>query len=151
MKPIIYFFSICLIILVSNGCAGAQNHIPEKGAVQTLKEFYTAYSKVKFTAKYVRQIDSLQKKYCTIKFRKKLKDEFKAAGLDHDLLTNDYGMDADKLKTLVIAKEPGAANVYSVSYTAMVTSPSNKTAEEKVVLHVAVAEEEQAIKIESVK
>jgi hypothetical protein len=151
MKSIIYFFSICLILLVDNGCASAQNNVPEKQAVQMLREFYTAYSKIKFTVKYRNQIDSLQKKYCTIKLRKELKEEFKAGGLDHDPLTNDYGMDDVKLKTMLIKRESATVNVYSVSYTTSTTSPANKPIEEKVTLHVAVAEETGVLKIASVK
>jgi hypothetical protein len=149
MKTRIYLLITYMILLGSN-CRKAQDNAIEKQSIAMLKEFYTSYSSLKFIAKDLQKIDSLQKKYCSISERKELKEEFRANGLDHDLLTNDHGIDAKSLKTLTIIKSTTKTNDYIVSYLIQTLSAANKPIQEKVILHVTIIKENGSFKIASV-
>ena len=149
MKTIIIFLS-CMILLNNSGCTQTQNNISDKQEVQMLKDFYTAYSSVMFTVKDIHKIESLQKKYCTIRLRRELRKEIEVAGLDHDLLTNDYGINVKALNTMSVTKDSVKINSFIVSYVLPTLSASYKLIEAKVVIHVIVVKEEGSFKIDSV-
>ncbi len=157
MKTITYFFLTVLIIFSNIGCAHAQTSIEDKQAMQMLKEFYIAHniawSVARTTGPYVliKKLDSLQKKYCSVRMRKELKEEQKKNGLDYDLLTNDEHADVKHLKTLTITKDATKTNGYTVSYIASNTDPTGKPIDEKAVIHVTVVKENEGLKIASVK
>jgi hypothetical protein len=150
MKIVIYLFLTCILFLSNSSCARSQNDVADKQAVQMLKEFYTAYNTTWSTTKgYVltKKLDSLQRKYCT----KKLKNEVKEFGLDHDPLIGDDYTDAEHLKTLTVTKDSAKASAYIVSYIAHTLSASNKPIDEKVIIHVTVVKEGESFKIAAVK
>jgi len=45
-----------------------------------------------------------------------LQKQFEIHGLDHDIFTNDYGIDDEALKTLGIKKENSKKDCYIVTY-----------------------------------
>jgi len=151
MKSIICLFIISIITLFNCGCAHAQNDIGNKRPEIVLKEFYTVRSTLKLTAKDHHRLDSLQRKYCTVRLRNELKADFQANGLDHDLLTLDNGIDAESLETISVKKDPTKANDYIVSYTVSDVDPSNKPIKKKVAIRLTVAKEKGDFKIDSVK
>jgi len=117
--------------------------------------FYTAHNSAWINTEdnfvLVKKLDSLQKKYCSLRFQKVIKKEFKLGGLDHDLLTNDEGADANFFKTLKVEKDKVNQNVYSVSYTYHTKDPSYRPIDKKVILHVTVVKEGDSYKIDSVR
>jgi hypothetical protein len=151
MKITIYLVLICTLFLSNSGCARAQN---DKQAVQMLKEFYNAHNTVWSTTKdnyiLIRKLDSLQRKYCTMSLRRELKKEFQANGLDHDILTNDYDINIEALKTMSISKDPTKPKGYIVSWTISTLNPSYKPIKKKVFVHVTVVKENNSSKINSV-
>ncbi|HTE01717.1 MAG TPA: hypothetical protein VK668_20655 [Mucilaginibacter sp.] len=149
MKTKMYLFISCILLLGSN-ITFAQGSSISNQSTAMLKEFYSAYSTVKFTLKDLKKIDSLQKKYCSINLRKELNEEYKANGLEHDLLTNDHGINANSLKTLTVIKNSKKINGYIVSYFNQTISATNKPILERVILHVCVTKENGSIKIVSV-
>ena len=145
MKKILLAFLIITSVIASK----AQDSSSGQQAVHMLKEFYTAYNTAWSTTKgyvLIKKLDSLQRKYCT----KKLRNEVKEIGLDHDPLIGIDYTDVEHLKTLSITKDPGNANGYIVFYMAHTLSASNKPTDEKVVIHVIVVKEEGVAKIASV-
>ena len=151
MKSIICLFIICIITLFNSRCAHAQNDIRNKQPEIMLNEFYTARSTMKLTVRDHHRLDSLQSKYCTVKFRNELKADFQADGLDHDILTMDNGIDAEALKTISVKKDPTKVNDYIVSYFVSDADPSNKLIKKKVTIRLTVVNEKEYFKIDSVK
>jgi hypothetical protein len=158
MKKALIFFSTSVIILSSSSCfAASENDSTEKQTLQMLKEFYTAYHTewiaTKTTKRFdilIKKIDSLERKYCSLSLRNKLKQEFKKGGLDNDLLTNNEGSDNKSLKTLTVIKDTTRINSYIVSYVYDTLSPSYKPITKEVVLHIKVIKEKGEFKIDSV-
>lgn len=153
MKTIIHYFIICVIFTCGSSCVHAQNDIADNQAIQMLKEFYTSYN-IAWSIHaapdvLVKRLDSLQKKYCTIKLRNELKEEFKQDGLDHDLLINDEYTDIEHLKTLTITKDKTKVNAYVVSYVVH-TTRAYKPVDQKVIIHLTIAKEGDGFKIASV-
>ena len=146
MKPGIYLLLTYVILFTSNSVYSQSFEINNQ-AIHTLREFYTAYSKIEFTVKNLHQLDSLQKKYCSLKLRAELKNEFQTNGLDHDLLTNDHGINSEALKSLTINNDVGKANGYIVCYLNKTISAANKPILEKVILHISLTKENGAFKI----
>lgn len=78
-------------------------------SIAMLKEFYIEYTTAWSNTNgrvLIKKLDSLQSKFCTIAYRKELKQEFKSVGLDHDELINDAATDVEHLNTLKILKDP---------------------------------------------
>jgi len=151
MKIVVYLFFISIILAGNSNYVYSQSNPADEDATQMLKSFYTMRSTIKYIVKDIPKIDSLQKKYCTINLQKKLKEEYKANGLDHDLLTNDNGIDPKALNTISISKAPGKINRYIVSYINHTIDANNKPIIEKVVSHVIVVKEDGRFKIASVQ
>jgi hypothetical protein len=164
MKRSLSKIAITFLTLGAIGCASAQNTFNEEQAVKMLTEFYTAYNlahaTAESTAKFsptaasntlIKQLDSLQKKYCTKELRRELSALFMKEGLDHDILINDYYTDANHLNTLTVLKVPIKKNEFTVSYIAPYTDPRGKPAEMKTVLHVTVVIEDGEYKIKTVR
>jgi lantibiotic modifying enzyme len=123
-------------------------------AVAMLKDFYVAYTTAWCNSKgnvLIKKLDSLQSKYCTTRYRKELKAEFKQVGLDHDELVNDAATDVEHLNTLRILKAPKKANQYIVSYLVFGKDVSNNPLNEKIVIDLLVVKENGSYKIDAVK
>ncbi len=120
-------------------------------AIEMLREFYIAQSKINLTIQDIGKKDSLQKKYCSRKLQEKLKEQFNLTGLDHDLLTKDYGIDSLGLKTLKITKDPKQRNCYDISYSIYDDVIPNITKKEiKVEIKVAVKKENHILKVDNI-
>ena len=144
MKKLIFV----LLFMASAVVAKAQNDAEEKQAVQMLKEFYIAYNAAWSTAHHgipIKKLDSLQRKYCT----KKMRDEVKEFGLDHDSVIGVDNLYAEHLKTVTVIKDSAKTNAYMVSYSYHTTFGSQST-DTKVVLHVTFVKEGVNFKIDSV-
>jgi hypothetical protein len=150
MKPIKVFSISFAIIISSNIFAQAQEKVDSKQAIQMIKEFYIAYNtawSANVTPKVLDQkLDELKMKYCAITLMIDLKGD-----IDHDVLINDQYTDPQHLKTLTVLKNEAKSNAYIVSYIAPTTNPSNKTIEEKVVIHLTVMKGNRGIVIDSVE
>jgi hypothetical protein len=152
MKKLLFFILLIAIAFVSK----AQNNASDKQAIQMLKEFYTAHCKI-WTVKpplppetFNVKLDSLQKKYCTQKIRKEAKKGLDDVG--YDLLTGDWGIDIESLKTMTVVKDSTKGNTYIVSYTVVGYPQSpTKPVKEHVILHVTLIKENGELKIASIK
>ncbi len=140
--------SLILLFAISIVVSRAQDSSSDKQAVQMLKEFYTAYSTVKFVVKDSAKWNSLQKRYSTKKLSKEAKEWYNDG---HDLYTNDWGIDIESLKNMTIIKDATKANSYIISYIVSTTDPSNNPIKKKVILHVTAQKDDGSCKIASVK
>lgn len=134
------------MILIGNGC----NAQTGKGdnAISTLKEFYTAYSKLSLKIDDLPKVDSLQEKYCTIQLRNEAKKYLEDG---HDLLTDDWSISKESLTSMTVVKDTIEYS-YVVSY--IVDSypvAPDKPVKKQVVLHVTVIKEGKNFKIDSVR
>lgn len=157
MKKNIFIIITQLILLFHGNLVHAQKDTNNDQALQMLKEFYTEYNTawirwlgVKDNSILVKKIDSLEKKYCSLKMRAELKKEFKASGLDYDILRNNEGADEKSLKTLTVVKDKMKKYTYIVSYIYDTMSPSYKPITATVVIHIAVTKEKDGYKIDAV-
>ena len=144
------FLLILISFITCFGYCYSQNISEDQKAIEMLREFYFIQSTIKSTPQNIDKMDSLQKKYCTVKLQKKMIEQFNLTGLDHDLLTNDYGIDSLGIKTLSISKEPKHNN-FVVSYIIwddVVPNVSRKKV--KVILKVTVRREDGFLKLDSI-
>ncbi|MGZ3860978.1 MAG: hypothetical protein ACXVMS_15670 [Flavisolibacter sp.] len=154
MKGLFFLPLIIIMGFINNGCI-AQGNNSDKQVIKMLTEFYTTYSKIwsikpgpHFGMLYKR-LDSLQKIYCIQKIRKEAKEWFDDG---HDLLTNDFGIDVESIKSMTIAKDTTKVKSYLVSYEVIEFPVSpNKPIKERITLHVNVVNEEDKYKIAAVK
>jgi hypothetical protein len=145
------FIYLFIYLLLSNiGHVNAQNNDFDKQANKALTDFYFAYSNLKHTVAGRYKIDSLFNKYCTKKFKQLIYKEFKANGFDHDLLTNDNGIDSTALKTFNVIKNVTLNSVYSISYQQKIINAFNNPELVKVKFKVMVVREDGSLKIASV-
>jgi hypothetical protein len=149
-KIVILLISSTLFFITS---CNAQNN--DDLVFSMLKEFYTSYnllwSKDIQPNDLIKQMNSLQQKYCTKRFQKELKKIFEVHGLDHDVLINDvYTEDIESLKTMSIIKYNTKENTYLVTYNAVVTGIDYKKINQKVQIYVVVVKEDGQYKIDNV-
>jgi hypothetical protein len=87
----------------------------EENAIQTLKEFYTAYISACDSPGSSKAMDSIRKKYLTKALLNKLEDP--ELELDYDPILQAQDCDKGTIQTLEIEPETGQRNVYNVCYT----------------------------------
>jgi hypothetical protein len=153
MKNFTTLFLICLTSLNSFACIQIKQDTNDS-AVNMLKEFYTAYNTAwatKDASVLIKKLHSLRSRYCTVAYQKKLEEELKEVGLDHDELVNDVATDVDHLNTLKVIKDLKKANEYIVSYMFFGKDVSNNPLQEKIVMHVLVMKENGIYKIAAIK
>ncbi|HXP52565.1 MAG TPA: hypothetical protein VN922_21610 [Bacteroidia bacterium] len=137
-KKVVRLFVTCIVFI---SCYGhAQNNVAGQEVIDTLRKFYTDYTKewstdTGFTLK--RKIYSLRKKICTSKLLKPMADN-----LDYDPLINNYATDIVHLNTLIVIKDSAKANTYIISYDAPGLLKPN-------IIHVKVVKEKGIYKIDS--
>lgn len=152
MNKAISYILIFFSFTTAFECSFSQKPTEEQQAIEMLKQFYIAQSTIKSTPQNIGKMDSLQKMYCSKKLQKKLKEQFQLTGLDHDLLTNDFGIDSLGLKKLSISKDPKQNNNYIVSYTILDDVVPNLTKKEiKVIINVTVQKEDGMLKVDDIK
>lgn len=91
---------------------------------------------------------TLYRQYCSMNFKKELLEEQRRMGLDHDLITADWSMDINSLKTMRIKKI--SDYVFHVSYVTNMEDPTGKMKVYHVILCVRLAKEENSYKIDDV-
>lgn len=152
MNKGINYFLFFVLFVTAYECGYSQNVPEDQQAIEMLRQFYIAQSSIKFTPQNISKIDSLQKEYCSKKLQEKLRKQFQLTGLDHDLLTNDYGIDSLGIKTLLISKDPKQNNNYIVTYTILDdVVPGVSKKEIKVIINVTVQKENGKIKVDAIK
>ncbi len=152
MNKAISYILIFISFTTAFECSYSQKPTEEQQAIEMLKQFYFAQSAIKSTPQNIGKIDSLQKMYCSKKLQKKLKEQFQLTGLDHDLLTNDFGIDSLGIKTLSISKDLKHNNNYIVSYTILDDVVPNLSKKEiKVIINVTVQKEDGMLKVDDIK
>ena len=119
-----------------------------------LREFYTKYNAV-WSIKpplapkvFDSKLDSLIQKFCTSKLRTKAKNDL---AYGNDIMTNDYGMDIESLKMLIITKDSIKENCYILRYTTTNSDASGKRIKQKVVLYISVVKGKDNYRISEVK
>ncbi|MGF0099177.1 hypothetical protein ACQRD6_12740 [Prevotella sp. SGI.027] len=80
-----------------------------------------------------KQLIELYQKTCTNRLFGELVNELNENGLDHDLITSDYGFDGYSLKTIKVSKD--SSNIYRVSYQVFITNINGKQEKFDVVLY----------------
>jgi hypothetical protein len=141
-----------ILFLTFSSCVYSQSH--EKQVEDMLLQFYTAHQKVwekKNPSTVLNELDSLYQVYCTTNLSLELNKLFQEQGLDHDIFTNDYGMDEESLETLAIAKDSSRDHAYLVSYSVNSEDPSNKPLKIEVIIHLSVTKENGNFKISEVR
>ncbi|MDX6189500.1 hypothetical protein SGQ83_09085 [Flavobacterium sp. Fl-318] len=113
-----YLLLILISFHISNRC-DAQEITKDQQISNTLKEFYSSYTKIisksyfPFKKEQLVELSLLQKKYCT----KKVILEYKQWYEDgHDLFTNYWEVDTKSLNTMRIIKNLKTQNSYNVSF-----------------------------------
>lgn len=145
------FIVFCMTFSFCCTCANAQNGTNNE-IVSFLSEFYSEYSNVRHRVENIPTLDSLQEKYCSKKFNLRLKKNFENSGLDHDLLTADWGIRQEYLSTLKITQAPTSIDSYLVSYIIEDFPVSfTETAPYLIELKVTVVKEDEGYKIDGVE
>ena len=98
--------------------------------------------------KMVIELASLYKEYCSIRFKNELLEEQQRMGLDHDLITMDWLMDENSMKTIKIQKV--SDYVFNVLYVTKMEDPTGKMKEYNVILRVKLTKEKNDYKIDNV-
>ncbi|WP_295719926.1 hypothetical protein [Mucilaginibacter sp.] len=148
------FLKLLFMISVIHGECYAQSNANDKKAIAMLKEFYVAHQSIESTIRsappkvYVGKVDSLQKKYCTLELRGKVK-KYSENGID--FLTNDKGIDSWSFKTMTIVRAQTNENIYLVCYDVLDVNYPKTPVKRHVVLHVGVLNESGHYKVASVK
>ena len=153
LRNYVIAFLVCLLGLKSSACEQTKQNIDDP-AIKMLKEFFTVYNTAWSTADgnvLIKKLESLRSRYCTVDYQKKLKEEFKEVGLDHDELVNDAATDVAHLNTLKIVKDVKKANEYIVSYMVFGKDVSNNPLQEEIVMHVLAMKENGTYKIAAIK
>ncbi|MFT3740958.1 MAG: hypothetical protein QM786_19585 [Breznakibacter sp.] len=152
MNNAINYLLIFVLFVSAFGCCYSQKPTEEQQVTEMLRQFYIAQSAIKSTPNDIGKMDSLQKLYCSKKLQKKLREQFQLTGLDHDLLTNDYGIDSLGVKTLSISKDSKQNNGYIVSYTILDDVVPNLSKKEiKVIINVTIQKEDDMLKVDDIK
>jgi hypothetical protein len=152
LRNFICFF-ICLIGLESSSNGQAKQNVDDP-AIKMLKEFYTVYNTAWATTNgndLIKKLHLLRSQYCTVAYQKKLEEEFKDVGLDHDELVNDAATDVTHLNTLKVIKDLKKSNEYIVSYMVFGKDVSNNPLQERIVMHLLVMKENGIYKIAAIK
>lgn len=149
MKNII----IILFLLASTLCNCCTQAISDDDQAKImLKEFFGARSTIKFTIKDQDKINSLYKQYCSKKLQKRLNELHLQFGLEHDFLTNDFGIDSLGLKTLTIEKDQRSNNEFIISYNIVADLVPNVVKKEiNATIYMIVIKEEGQYKIDDIK
>jgi len=108
------------------------------GSVTMLKEFYTAYITAVATTTDENKLLALQRKYCTGRLLKKIPDMIEKS--DGDPFIKGQDSDTAFIKTLSIQKDGQKEGQFAVSY----------QADQKIVIHLVIVEENKKYKIDSV-
>jgi len=151
MKKMIYL--ITTIFLIQSSWFSAQYNNSDNIIIAMLNEFYVGYSNIWSIPSLSpdildRKLDSIQEKYCTLRLRSEAKRYLEDG---HDLLTNDYGIGIESLKTLAIIKDSVKENSYIVNYNVVNSDATNKPVRQHVSLNVFVVKEKGIYKIDKVK
>lgn len=85
---------------------------------------------------------------CTQRLFKELVDEQNQNGLDHDLITSDYGFDEYSLKTMYVSKY--SSNTYRVTYQVFMPDVKGKQKKYDVILYYQIKVINNKFKINSV-
>jgi hypothetical protein len=145
MKTVLFLLTTTLMLVSSNSCIQAQNNDKEIKAM--LQEFYTAYiTEVASNSPpklMMRNIDSLQKRYCSVALLKKISDITELMEGDPFLKAQDS--DIGYLNTLAVEKDSGKKNQYIVTY--IDTYSPNK---EKVSIYLTVLKDKDSYKIDAI-
>ena len=95
-----------------------------------------------------KQLIDLYQKTCTTRLFGKLVNELKQNGLDHDLITSDYGFDKHSLKTINVSKY--SFNIYRVSYQVFMPDINGKQKKYDVVLYYEIKMVNKNLKINGI-
>ncbi|HVV55801.1 MAG TPA: hypothetical protein VHC47_10770 [Mucilaginibacter sp.] len=132
-----FFLTLIAIAFNFNNYAQAQNSSSDRKAISMLNFFYTSYITEVSNGNprtFKRNIDSIQKKYCTTTLLAKIKKK----ELDTDPFLKAQDSNIEFLKTLVIKKDFKKPNTYIVSY-----GDNN----DKTTIHLVVKEQKEVFKI----
>lgn len=95
-----------------------------------------------------KQLIELYHKTCTNRLFGKLVKELNENGLDHDLITSDYGFDEYSLETIKVSKY--SANIYRVCYQVFMTTINGKQEKYDVVLYYELKVENNNLRINGI-
>ena len=144
------FFCLVVVFAFCIGCTNAQNE-KNNQVICMLTEFYSEYSKFWYPTDGIQVLDSLQNKYCSNNFRRKLQKEFHENGLNHDLLTDDWSINLESLNTLEIMAHSIESGTYIVSYVIGLVNATTTPVKHIISFKVKVINEDGNYKIDEVK
>jgi hypothetical protein len=145
---------LVMLMMISVSVVAQKYKGEDEQAIKMLREFYEAYGATcaLIASKGVpigEKLDSLAKIYAT---RELLKQHRERSEFEEDVLTGDWGMNAEALKSLSVMKDTTGNNAFIVSYSIFdyPVSPS-KPVKQNIILSVGVVKENGVYKIASVK
>ncbi|MEN2401786.1 hypothetical protein GKZ90_0018500 [Flavobacterium sp. MC2016-06] len=151
MKKSFFLILISLYFLIN---CNAQEVTKDQQISNTLKEFYTNYTKIisksyfPFKKDQLVELKLLQEKYCTKKISMEYKQWYED---DHDLFTNDWEIDIKSLNTMKIIKDLKKQNSYNVSFTVDSTPVSpTKIVKKNIQLQINLIKTGESYKINSI-
>ena len=135
------------------GCAHSKDDNDIKIAM--LKEFYIAYNVAWGSASdfniMIKQLDSLQRKYCSKEFKKELDNLFESYGISFDIILDNIRANEKYLEEISIVEDVSRDNLFIVSYTGINKDNNFKPIDKEVNLQVEVLKEGDEFKINDVK
>lgn len=140
-RNLISFFAISIMLLSGSTYLQAQDNSFDKQALTMLREFYTSYITEisKAGPPNEKKLNALKRKFCTTSLLKKIEKE----EMDFDPFLKAQDSDASILKTLAFKKEP-QKNSYVASYV-------DNNSGNSIAIHLKVINENNALKISSIK
>jgi hypothetical protein len=133
----------CLFLVPCHGLY-AQHAPADREAVAMLKEFYAAYITAFSalpTADALKKLHALPKRYCTATLLRKINRQ---GYLDADPFTQSQDVDLSWRNTLVVRKEAGNANFYTVTL-------GDDVSRFKVAIHVTVLQQGTGFRLAAIR
>jgi len=154
MKDLKVITQTILLVLLC-GCTMAQkSELNSAKEENYIIEFYSKYAKtwdsitIKTPELFERSMDSLTKKYCSLKLQKEAMDWI----LDgQDLLTNEWGINVEDLDSFIVKRDIINLNSFFVTYYTYLDIPGATPQKQVVKLHIILSSSENNYKIESVE
>lgn len=150
MKRILIIVYFLCILHVVNACVNQQG---EQDANEVIKQLFYENGEIwngtENTEMLSGKLIPMYKKYCSQKFFRELNDELKRMGVDHDLITCDYGFSKESIETFSI--EPLKKGKYRVTYNVVMDDYLGGKVKTHAILMVTIIKEDNTLKVMNIE